>query len=100
MIILSTMLAVAGFLVDRNYVRRKFRVVNALSKLQEILVKPNLNFNDLPNDEISPLIGIVGDSGNKNYIGKGFNQEIFVSYLIYSIVVTGCIGLFIYVMSS
>lgn len=93
MVGLSLALSVSAFFIDRNYIRRKFRVIYSLTTIQEILYSADSIIEKLSREEkeeLSKHIGIVGDSGNQSYKGKGFNQELNVSYLIYSITIIFC----------
>jgi hypothetical protein len=96
MIFLTLILAIGAFFVDRNYIRRKFRVIFSLNKLQSILAGLDVGVEELPKSEktrILEYMEVAGDSGLKTYEGKGYNQELTVSYIIYFIVVFGCLGL-------
>lgn len=103
MIAISIVLGISGFLIDRNYIRRKFRVINSLSILQELLINNEIDFENIKDTDrlkIIPHIKIVGDSGNKNYKGVGYKQELTVSYLIFSTVMLGCLCLLIYLLNN
>ncbi|HOY05266.1 MAG TPA: hypothetical protein PLO67_07685 [Saprospiraceae bacterium] len=94
MVFLSLILALCGYLVDKNYVRRKYRVVNSLTRLIAIYSPNSENeFTKELKDEIKLHLGIVGESGNSNYLGDGYDEEIDVSNIIYLSVGAGCIAL-------
>jgi len=102
MVILSIVLSVAGFVVDWNYVKRKFRVIKSLTILQEILVKNQGDLKDISEKDqkkLSQLVGVIGDSGNKEYGGKGYSQEVFSSSIVYSTVFIGCVISYFYIKS-
>lgn len=98
MIAVSTGIAFGGFIIDRNYVQRKFRVINALNRLMEVLT----NFCEEEDKEgkyrienLCPLLKVAGDSDTKNYNISGYSGAITAGAFIYIIpIVTFAICVF------
>lgn len=76
-------LAIGAYLIDRNYARRKFRVIHAVNELMQLLMKTDLeNIDDIRN-KLKLLLQISGDADNKSYRFKAFFNEMKVSKIIY-----------------
>lgn len=102
MAVFSFLLSISGYIIDRNYIRRKFRVINALNGLQKLIINPQKSLTTLSShelNEITSLIGVVGDSGNDQYKSKGYQIEVNVSLLIYPIIGLACLGIWLYIAS-
>jgi hypothetical protein len=82
----SFTLAIGGYLVDRNYARRKFRVIAALSGMMEIILA--INFQNMENktrEVLTQLLKISGDASNNSYMSEPYNNEIMITPIIYGI---------------
>lgn len=82
--ITTLVLAVSGFLIDRNYARRKFRVITAANELVRLWLTTDPT--KISNDDVADfvrLFQISGDAANDTYKSGGFKNEIFVSRIIY-----------------
>lgn len=80
----SLALALAGFKIDLNYAKRKFRVIAAVNHLMTLIV--NFNSSDLQTvskNELIDLLIISGDAHNDTYKIKPYYNETQVSKLIY-----------------
>jgi len=77
----SLTLALGGYLIDRNYVRRKFRVIVAVNQLLCSSSSPGF---DAERSDLSDLLKISGDADNKTYISAAYRNEITVSRILYS----------------
>ncbi|MFT3947199.1 MAG: hypothetical protein QM763_09520 [Agriterribacter sp.] len=80
----SLALAMGGYKVDINYVKRKFRVINGVNELIEIAYSTNINIQS-EQKELVELLKILGDVHNNKYISRAYTNEINVSRLIYII---------------
>lgn len=62
MLVVSVGLTVGGFVVDLNYILRKFRVINALNCLTEFAInhESSVNNNEI-NKELIQLLNVSGD---------------------------------------
>jgi len=81
----SLALAIGGYKIDTNYVKRKFRVINGLNKLTEITATVNINLQGIQQNVLIELLKILGDSFNDKYKSKAYKNEINVSRIIYFI---------------
>lgn len=78
----SIVLAVGGYLIDRNYVRRKFRVIRAVNDMMHAMTQAD--FDDKQVD-FGDLLGISGDADNKKYRIGAYRIEMVVTSTIYSV---------------
>jgi hypothetical protein len=81
----SLALAIGGYKIDMNYVKRKFRVINGLNELTEITATININLQGIQQKVLIELLKILGDSFNDKYESKAYKNEINVSRIIYFI---------------
>ena len=82
----SIVLAFGAFLIDRNYARRKFRVITAVNELIQLVLTHDINKADLNvQTKLTLLLSISGDADNTTYQTPAFRNEMFVSNLIYLI---------------
>src|SRR6185436_11121529 len=59
-------LAAGAFIIDRNYARRKFRVIAAINELMQIITTKNIEDLDKPVPaELIELLKISGDAANE-----------------------------------
>lgn len=88
MLAVSTGIAFGGFIIDRNYVQRKFRVIDALNKLMEVLTKFCGEEGERKKCQIEglrPLLKVAGDSNTKDYNIPGYSGAIRAGVFIYFI---------------
>ena len=85
MILVSTTLGFGAFIVDRNYVRRKFRVINALDKLlAAIMTMEESSITSFR--EIKDYIEVSGDKDNQNYKKvSGYSSAFNAAVVIYCV---------------
>ncbi len=77
-------LSIGAYLIDRNYARRKFRVIYAVNNLIQLTM--NADLNEIDNStriKLTELLQISGDADNKNYRFKAFSNEMRVGEIIY-----------------
>ena len=87
----SVALALAADRVERNYVRRKFRVIRSVNRLLEAL-KAQPPDADLIREELR----IAGDTDDPNYAISGFSNERAAGLWIYRVSIGGLlIGLLV-----
>jgi len=81
---LTIVISIGAFLIDRNYARRKFRVIHAVNELMHFKVFKDVNkMEKNEKDEIASLLKISGDTANKTYRLEAFANEITVSRIIF-----------------
>jgi hypothetical protein len=80
---ITLVICLGGFLIDLNYVRRKFRVIHALDLLYGRIFsgeKPS-DFNP---EQFKDLIQISGSRADKNYLkSTGYSRELIVTCTFY-----------------
>lgn len=92
MSVLSIITAIGAFAIDKKYVKNKFRVVLSLTKLQEKMLEiRNDKMVDNLLTDIQDYIGVVGDSGDAQFKGKGYNSEMTVVFWIYATTIAACV---------
>lgn len=93
MVAVSVGLAVAGFIVDLNYVRRKFRVISALNGLMAVIIEHDeaeLMNREFIAKHLRPFLSISGDSGSRDYASvSGYKGARTISLIIYSVPLIG-----------
>lgn len=67
MMLLSVALSIGGIFVDRNYVRRKFRVIYALDNILAMVVKRGDEVVRFV-DDLQPFVQVSGDKKNETYL--------------------------------
>lgn len=96
----SLALAIGAYIIDRNYARRKFRVITGLHQLMEIIT--TLDFDKVQSEtqsELTELLKISGDADNHKYKSAAYRNEITVSRIIYSVpsaLITGIIFYYLF----
>lgn len=77
-------LAAGAFVIDRNYARRKFRVIAAVNELMQIITRIDIEKVDKPiSRELTELLQISGDAANRKHMIPAYANEILVSRIIY-----------------
>lgn len=94
--IVSVGLSLCAWIVDMNYVRRKFRVITALNNgysevVQHLTSEPDADLSKLNADELERFLHVSGDSGNKSFKGKGYRDAWIVGASIYVVACTSII---------
>jgi hypothetical protein len=81
---ISLTICIGGFLIDLNYIRRKYRVIHSLDLLYKRIFSQE-KLNELKTEQFLDLIQVSGSKANKNYIktSGGYSREKIVTYLIY-----------------
>lgn len=96
----SLALAIAGYRIDINYAKRKFRVIASVNRLMPLVVKFNFeNIQTEEEDELVSLLKISGDAYNDIYKGKSFNNELNVSRLIFFVPAGLILGILVFFLS-
>ncbi len=84
--------AFGAWYVDRNYVRRKFRVILALDRLTEEIRSCRGDYL-----KIAPeLLRVAGDNADMSYDSKGYREAIKAElsvYLVPLVILVGALGL-------
>ena len=84
LVLISTALAVAGGSIDRNYVRRKFRVINSLNQLLHALAVPT-GADQAPDANLLDQLRVRGDTDDSSYKISGYTNECRVGRIIYTV---------------
>lgn len=100
--IVTAIISVSSMVIDRNYLRRKYRVINIYDKLTEWIIvnnQSNIDASKLEKkqqNELVDFLKISGDRGDKSYIGKGYSNALRTCYTLYSMLVLFSIGVIIF----
>ena len=90
-------LAIGAFMIDRNYVRRKFRVITAVNTLMDIITNSDLSDEQTQrNHQLPGLLKISGDTDNSSYRSGAYENELLVSRIIYIVPSMLVVGIAIY----
>lgn len=82
----SLALALSGYRIDKEYARRKFRVINSINQLTKLMLSRTYDISEYKHqDELTELLKISGDAYNKNYKSGEYNNEISIINTIYSV---------------
>jgi len=77
-------LSMGAFVIDRNYVKRKFRVICVLNNLIEIAVKQTSELDsDNVRSELKMMLQIAGDKDDDKFTSPGYNVELSIVKLVY-----------------
>ena len=79
MLCVSLGLAIGGWFVDLNYLRRKFRVIVALNELMDAVKTSDGNASAIPSD----LLKVAGDDANRSYDTSGYKEALMTSVVVY-----------------
>jgi hypothetical protein len=80
-------LTTGAYIVDKNYLKRKFRVIYALNSIMEGLINANA-IDDIDNEILSKLndhLRVSGDADNDRYNTDGYKQAVSAENAIFSI---------------
>lgn len=95
--IFSLSLAIGAYRIDRNYARRKFRVITALNHLIQVIMNTESSkMESINNNELTQLLSISGDADNDSYKMQPYYNEINISRIIYGVPSLVITGIFIY----
>jgi hypothetical protein len=88
LLLISLGLAFGGFIIDINYVRRKFRVINALNNLFLLILERDCadvgtSINVAQIKSLSALVHVSGDTGDISYRIKGYCSELVICFTLY-----------------
>lgn len=93
LVAVSAALATAGFVIDLNYVRRKFRVIHSLNELMTVIIdhdESEITSAGFAATHLRGLLQVAGDSGSRDYLRvEGYKGGRMVSLVIYSIPLVG-----------
>lgn len=82
--IMTILLSIGAFLIDRNYGRRKFRVINAVNAFMKLVVSRSFNLNEEHTiEKLAGLLQISGDASNDTYKCSAYQNELFVGAIIF-----------------
>lgn len=99
MFAITLSLAIGAYLVDKNYLRRKFRVIFSLNILLEYAFKiqDEEAIDKTILDTLHTHLKVSGDADNTNYDTDGYKQAIFAENAIYIISVLSLLAALLYV---
>ena len=90
-------LSIGAYLIDRNYSRRKFRVIQAVNELVQLTMSIDINnLDEEKMKKLTTLLQISGDVANDNYKIKAFKNELQVGRTIYLLPILLIIALLSY----
>jgi hypothetical protein len=102
MLSITLSLAIGAYIVDKNYLRRKFRVIYSLNKILEYLFE--VDSLDKVDDKIiikvREHIQVSGDADNRNYDTDGYKQAIRAENAIYAISILSLTAVLIYIFKT
>jgi len=79
-------LSIGAYFIDRNYTRRKFRVIHAINEMMELIMSDDKDkIESNRNEKLTTLLKISGDADNKTYRFKAYNNEMKVGNVIYMV---------------
>ena len=79
MFLISLAISIGGWMIDRNYVRRIFKVILALNKLMDVLKKSKGDTDYIP----VKLLKIVRDDGDCEYVSRGYKQALHTGMIVF-----------------
>ena len=100
MLSITLSLAIGAYIVDKNYLRRKFRVIYSLNKILGYLFDIE-SLDKVDNKIIEDLrkhIQVSGDADNRNYDIDGYKQAVLAENSIYVISILSLTAVLIYIL--
>lgn len=97
MFVVSTGFMVGAFIIDKNYVRRKFRVIASLNRLlsQALDLEDVENIKAKDKKALHEIMQVAGDADNTTYSTNGYRQACNAGVALYSAsliaVAAGCL---------
>ena len=85
LLLISTALAFAGASIDRNYVRRKFRVIASLNQLLHELAGGAASLSHGAGTILIDQLRVSGDTDDESYKIPGYANECRVGRIIYAV---------------
>jgi hypothetical protein len=77
-------LSIGAYLIDRNYAKRKFRVIKAVNNLVQMMMSEDMNnLKAEKREKLLELLQISGDAANDSYKMQAFTNEMHVGRTIY-----------------
>jgi hypothetical protein len=102
MLVVSVALSAGGWIVDRNYLRRKFRVIHAIDELMSTIARKGEQVLSSPR-EIEEYLKISGDKKDPNYLKvDGYPPAWRAGVAIYliPIIMAGCVALLFWIFQE
>lgn len=85
MALISVALSLGAMILDLNYVRRKFRVIDAFDGLMSIIMREDVQILNNPSQLIN-YMQVSGDKDNKSYLNVlGYHNECYAGVVIYTV---------------
>lgn len=98
MFVVSIGFMVGAFIIDKNYVRRKFRVIASLNRLllHALDIEDVENINAKDKKALRETIQVAGDADNTTYRTNGYRQACKAGIALYSasliaVITAGCL---------
>ena len=80
---ITIVICIGGFLIDMNYAKRKYRVINSVDSVYDQIFNVD-KAEDLSHKVFRESIYLAGCRDDKEYLKiSGFKKERMISYLIY-----------------
>lgn len=94
MFVITFSLAVGAYWVDKNYVRRKFRVICSLNKMYQCAfdIRNEESIDDEVMQELHEYIKVAGDADDHRYKTDGYSQAVVAENLIYVVSVVSLLA--------
>lgn len=81
--LISIALSIGALVLDRNYVKRKFRVIYAFDELMSLIMRNDINILSNPN-QIIAYMQVSGDKNDTSYREvSGYDNECWNGWVIY-----------------
>ena len=99
LVILTMMITAAAFVIDLNYIKKKYKVINAYDQLSEWLIRENLDdikvdqLNDKQKDRLVDFIKTSGNNLDYSHKGKGFKNALKVILTIYGVLMSASLAI-------
>jgi len=91
LLVISCCFSTGAFIMDRSYLRRKFRVIAALNQLLRYAVNDGdiATMTEKEQEVLNGLICVSGDKGDKSYKTPGYQTAFKDEMLIYALSLLG-----------
>ena len=85
--------------IDRNYCRRKFRVINAVNEFMKLVVSKTFSLSDEGVlVKLTGLLQISGDASNDSYKCPAYHNEVSVGFVIFMLPMISALTALIYIL--
>jgi hypothetical protein len=97
--IVTIMLSIGAFFIDRNYCRRKFRIINAVNEFMKLVISKTFSLSDEGIlGKLTGLLQISGDASNDSYKCPAYHNEVSVGFVIFMLPMISALIALIYML--